>query len=147
LPSGGSRLAAFALPDDSSTELLQFFIKLIRYNQFIISMLFQSDYWLASNYAEKLETILDFLETDEGIKTLVIIERGITNAAGTILESLKHDLAPYVEFITANQIKTYKGQESHKQHKQHRKTIYLYSSIDDALPVMKTTHPILALFV
>ena len=103
-------------------------------------MLFQSDYWLASNYAEKLETILDFLDTDEGIKTLVIIDRGITNAAGTILESIK-DLGPYVEFISANQIKAYKGQESYK------KTIYLYSSIDDALPVMKTTQPILALFV
>lgn len=104
-------------------------------------MLFQSDYWLASNYAEKLETILDFLDTDEGIKTLVIIDRGITNAAGTILESIK-DLGPYLEFISANQIKTYKGQESY-----HKKTIYLYSSIDDALPVMKTTQPILALFV
>jgi len=109
-------------------------------------MLFQSDYWLASNYAEKLETILDFLETDEGIKTLVIIDRGITNAAGTILESIE-DLGPYLEFISANQIKTYKGQESHNNHKQHKKTIYLYSSIDDALPVMKTTQPILALFV
>ena len=108
-------------------------------------MLFQSDYWLACNYAEKVETILDFLDTDEGIKTLVIIERGIggiANATGTILESLKNDLVPCVEFISGNEIKSYKGQESHN-----RKTIYVYSSIDDALPLMKTMQPILAIFV
>jgi hypothetical protein len=110
-------------------------------------MLFQSDYWLACNYAEKVETILDFLDTDEGIKTLVIIERGIggiANATGTILESLKNDLVPCVEFISGNEIKSYKGQESY--HKTHRKTIYVYSSIDDALPLMKTMQPILAIF-
>ena len=106
-------------------------------------MLFQSDYWLASNYAEKVECILDFLETDEGIKTLVIIDRTISDATGTILESLKHDLVPCVEFIAnPSQTKSYKGQESY-----HRKSIYLYTSIDDALPLMKTTQPILAVFI
>jgi len=104
-------------------------------------MLFQSDYWLACNYAEKVETILDFLDTDEGIKTLVIIDRTISDATGTILESL-NDLVPCVEFIAnSSQTKSYKGQESYK------KTIYLYSSIDDALPVIKTTQPILAVFI
>ena len=107
-------------------------------------MLFQSDYWLACNYAEKVETILDFLDTDEGIKTLVVIDNTISNATGTILESLKHDLVPYVEFITSNasQTKSYKGQQSY-----HRKSIYLYTSIDDALTTMKTMQPILAIFV
>lgn len=105
-------------------------------------MLFQSDYWLACNYAEKVETIVDFLDTDEGIKTLVIIDNTISNATDTILESLKHDLVPYVEFITAIQTKSYKGQQSY-----HRKTIYLYTSIDHALATMKTMQPILAIFV
>ena len=52
-------------------------------------MLFQSDYWFASNPAEKKETILDFLETDDGIKTLIIVDK--TNITYSILNDLSFD--------------------------------------------------------
>lgn len=104
-------------------------------------MLFQSDYWLACSYAQKLETILDFLESHEGIKTLVIIDKTISDATKTILESIKTDMIPCVDLISQTETTHYKGNESHK------KTIYVYTFIDDALATMKTTHPILAIFI
>jgi hypothetical protein len=104
-------------------------------------MLFQSDYWLARNYAQKLETILDFLETDEGIKTLVIVDTTVTDVTKIILETVKDVIAPCVELINTTYTCSYKGQESYK------KTIYVYTSLDNALVTIERTQPILAIFV
>ena len=105
------------------------------------SILFQSDYWLASSYAQKLETILDFLDTDEGIKTLVIIDKTVVDVTKIILESVQDVLTPCVELVNTTYTYSYKGHESYK------KTIHVYTSMDDALATMKTTHPILAIFI
>jgi len=52
-------------------------------------MLYQSDYWLATNFAEKIETILQFLDTDENIKTLMIIDKNPLSDAKDVFEYLE----------------------------------------------------------
>ena len=37
-------------------------------------MLYQSDYWVATGVLEQKETIINFLETDAGITSLVILD-------------------------------------------------------------------------
>lgn len=108
-------------------------------------MLFQSDYWLASNFSEKTETILDFLSTDEGIKTLVVIEKHISNDTYTILNSLsRDDLDCKIELITETKSYSYENKNSEG----HTKTIYVRNSLDDeTVKLLKHLTPIFAIFV
>jgi hypothetical protein len=62
-------------------------------------MLFQSDYWLASNYAERLETIRNFIETDEGIKTLVVIDKTL-NCVKEVMDNIHEELDCNIKVIS-----------------------------------------------
>jgi hypothetical protein len=110
-------------------------------------MLFQSDYWLASNQAEKKETLLDFLYTDEGIKTLVIIDTYQSNVR-SILETV--DLSTLdcnIQLITRTETHLLTHTNSTDAEK-HTKTIYVCPALNPPTIVLLKTHsPILAIFV
>jgi len=109
-------------------------------------MLFQSDYWLASNYAEKLETIRQFLDMDAGIKTIVIIDRNLTDDTKGIIETLKADCAlpQTVHLVIGTTTNHYASDESDG----HTKTIHLRTALDaETIQLMREEMPILALFL
>lgn len=53
-------------------------------------MLYQSDYWVATGVLEQKETIINFLETDAGITSLVILDHrnDTTTTIKDIIESV-----------------------------------------------------------
>ena len=124
-------------------EFFQFFIKekVNNYNLSRIIMLFQSDYWLASNYAERLETIRNFIDTDEGIKTLVVIDKTL-NCAKEVMNNINEELECNIKLISEVEEILYENLDS-----SHIKRIYIFKTIEDALSLMKITQPILAIFL
>ena len=104
-------------------------------------MLFQSDYWLASNYAERLETIRNFIDTDEGIKTLVVIDKTL-NCAKEVMNNINEELDCNIKLISDVEEILYENLDS-----SHIKRIYIFKTIEDALSLMKITQPILAIFL
>lgn len=110
-------------------------------------MLFQSDYWLASNYAEKLETIRQFLDMDAGIKTFVIIDRNLTDDTKDIIETLKADcsLPHTVLLVIGTKTNHYASDEPTTGH---TKTLHVRPSLDaETIQLLREEMPILALFV
>ena len=108
-------------------------------------MLFQSDYWLASNYAEKIETIRQFLDMDAGIKTIVIIDRNLTDDTKTVIETLKADcsLPHTVHLVIGTTTNHYASDEPTG----HTKTIHLRTVFDaETIQLLREEMPILALF-
>jgi len=108
-------------------------------------MLFQSDYWVACKYNEKIETILDFLCTDKGIENLVIIDTSQTNSTNDILKDFNHDkqLPCKVVLITEQEVCVYEDSEE-----PHTKTIYVRNSLDEmSTNLLRTLQPIFAIFV
>jgi hypothetical protein len=108
-------------------------------------MLFQSDYWLASNYSEKLETIRQFLDMDAGIKTFVIIDRNLTDDTKGIIETLKADcsLPHTVHLVIDKATNHYASDEADG----HTKTIHVRISLDaETIQLLREEMPILALF-
>jgi len=107
-------------------------------------MLFQSEYWFASNNSEKTETILDFLQTDEGIKDLVIIDINESNIKSIIDFIIDiNDYECNIKLIINSNIYNY---ELNKEY--HTKTIHIYIKLDDiSINMIKTLTPILAIFI
>jgi len=120
-----------------------------------VKMLFQSDYWVAANASERLETLRDFLETDSGIRSLVVIQKGGVDAdLVQIMEQIvsESDLLCNVTLVLwGGQERTYKS-DSDKEDEvgniTHMKTIYVCHAFDDyAVNLLRMLTPILALFV
>jgi len=108
-------------------------------------MLFQSDYWLASNTHEMTETLHDFLDTDSGITTLVIVNKNHTNIVETILQDLltNTEFECNIKLISGVSTQSYGSDSS-----AHLKTIYVYTELDmTAISLMKMHQPIFAIFV
>jgi len=108
-------------------------------------MLFQSDYWLASNINEQAETLHSFLTTDAGITSLVIILKTGNNDVGCVLNGITDDTEfdCNINLITKSGTETY-GSDPAK----HTKSIYVFSNLDaEAITLMQTTQPIFAIFV
>ena len=108
-------------------------------------MLFQSDYWLASIYSERLEVIQLILETDEGIQTHLVLDKtSVLTDTKDILDSLKdtNDLPCTVRLVTLTETIEYETEE------EYTKTIYVRNRLDTStIHLMRTMFPILALFV
>lgn len=107
-------------------------------------MLFQSDYWLAKTYLSRIETLVDFLSTDKGIKTLVIINTAAINDTRTLLETLEAqgDVPCRVDLSIGPERYSY-GNEG-----DHTKTIYVVRSLDQTtIDMLDRWQPILAIFV
>lgn len=110
-------------------------------------MLYQSDYWLACSYGQKIETMRNFLDTDDGIITLLVIDKNMTTNTKDILEYLNEEdeLPCAVELICSSGVIVY---NPHIQTTNKMKSVYVRSNIDeDAIIIMKTLYPILAIFV
>lgn len=108
-------------------------------------MLFQSDYWLASIYSERLEVIQRFLETDEGIQTLLVLDQtSVRTDTKDILDVLKetNELPCTVRLVTETDTIEYSTEE------EYTKTIYLRNRLDTSIiQLIRSQFPILALFV
>ena len=110
-------------------------------------MLFQSDYWLASSYQEKTETIAQFVDTDEGITVMFILDVDITADVPSILEDLidNGDLPCIINLITDSGSSFF--QPAGNLEDCHTKTIYVRNSLDvQSLNLMRHNYPILAIF-
>jgi hypothetical protein len=117
-------------------------------------MLYQSDYWLAASASERLETLRDFLDTDEGIRTLVIIEKYAESDLVKLVEQIVSEghLMCNVSLVLCESCQT-RLYEEDSQHDEvgnvnHMKTIYACPALDNyAVDLLRTYTPILALFV
>ena len=110
-------------------------------------MLFQSDYWVASSYQEKLETIAQFVDTDEGITAMFVLDVNVTADLPSILEDLSDndDLPCIINLITESGSNLF--QPTGNLEDCHTKTIYVRNSIDaDSLNIMRNNWPIMAIF-
>lgn len=117
-------------------------------------MLFQSDYWVAANYSEKKETIQRFLETDEGITTLVVIEMGSANNIQNILN--ESEIPCVLNILTESNTITYEpddssysedAEEAEEADAIQTKTIYVRRAMDDdTMRLLIKLQPILAIF-
>ena len=108
-------------------------------------MLFQSDYWLASNHTQYVETIINFLQTDEGITNLIIVDTSGSESISAIILNLKlnNELDCSVNLYTDYEACTYEHTEA-----THTKNIYLRNSFDtNTFNIMRNLYPILAIFV
>jgi hypothetical protein len=106
-------------------------------------MLYQSDYWLATNFAEKIETVLQFLDTDEHIKTLMIIDKNPLSDAKDVFEYLdeKNELKYKINLIIGTYTCSYGNSNQEK-------TIYIsYNLNEETIRLMKDIQPILAIFI
>jgi hypothetical protein len=99
--------------------------------------MFTGDYWFASNPHEKEETIRQFLCTDEGIKTLLVI--GDSDIA---------DIVNVDEFECNVTIVTNDGVTKHMTRPDsHTKTIYVRPKLNlSTTNMMRLMKPILAIF-
>jgi hypothetical protein len=103
-------------------------------------MLFQSDYWLATGIHEKTETLIDFLDTDPGITTLVILEKELTDDVKSLLDNISFECNVILSVRDNNY--------EYKIDADHTKTIYVRNCLDDAtIELMKNLTPIFAIFV
>jgi hypothetical protein len=113
-------------------------------------VLFQSDYWFASNYSQRVEVVQNFVETDEGIRSLVIIDFNGQNNLKEILNTLsEEDQIPcYVRLVIGNPESPLEIYEYNFSQGTCNKTIYLLRRLDNmATALIKRVKPILALFV
>ena len=103
-------------------------------------MLFQSDYWFASTWNEKLETLKNFIGSSEDIVTLCIIGKDDVQA---ILDTISPaDIPCNLALITESEANFI------KRPSKYAKTIYVSSGFDaNTITLMKKLYPILAIFV
>ena len=108
-------------------------------------MLFRSDYWLASNHNQQVETIVDYLSSEECVTELIIVDVGGTESTNAIISSLSinNDLECSVKVFTETDTQLYECMDA-----THTKNIYVRRSFDHiTVNIMKTLCPILAIFV
>jgi hypothetical protein len=106
--------------------------------------LFQSDYWFASTYSQRIETIQNFIEAD-GQRTLLIIDTA-TNVK-EIMDTLNNEWSlPFVRLILGDpdklEVYEYNFTEDHCN-----KSIFVLKYLDkNTLDLIKRLTPILAIF-
>ena len=116
-------------------------------------MLFQSDYWVAANGSERAETLRDFLDTDEGIQNLVIIQKNPESDLDKIVEQIVAEgyLRCNLTLVLGqgqDETQIYEAAADEVGNITHMKTIYLCSGLDEhAIDLLRRLTPILALFV
>ena len=100
--------------------------------------LIRGQYWLASNYAQKVEAIRQWLSMDT--PTLVIVDINRSDDTNSAMEYIREKGLPEisVELITPTQNYLYDGGPT-------KKTIYVVHSIP-ALTTLCQANPLLALF-
>ena len=108
-------------------------------------MLFQSDYWLATGLQEKTETIIDFLESDAGLHSLVIYDKSGADCLIEILNSV------FMEDSSCNLV-LIKGADTYSYQTEandpYTKTIYVSHELDEnTIALMKNVTPIFAIFI
>ena len=107
--------------------------------------LFQSDYWFASTYSQRIETIQNFIEAD-GQRTLIIIDTAETNVR-QIMDTLRDEWElPFVRLILGDpdelEVYEYNFTEGNCN-----KSIFVFKSLDkNTLDLIKKLTPILAIF-
>jgi hypothetical protein len=109
-------------------------------------MLFQGDYWFASLESERLETIQHFLEQDEKINTLVIVQKNYESwEIVSILNRISYLYDFNVNLITeSGGTQLYNGRDNSVN----IKTIYLRESIDDeTINLIKNKKPVISIFI
>jgi len=116
-------------------------------------MLFQSDYWVAASASERTETLRDFLDTDEGIQNLVIIEKNPESDLVKLVEQivaegyLRCNLTLVLGQDTG-ETQVYEAAVDEVGNITHMKTIHVCSTLDEhAIGLLRQFTPILALFV
>lgn len=98
--------------------------------------MFVGDYWFASNPHEKEETIRQFLGTDEGIRTLLVI--GVSDVV---------DIVKVNESECNVTIVTNEGATTITRPGSHTKTIYVCPKLNvTTTNMMRLMKPILAIF-
>jgi hypothetical protein len=108
-------------------------------------MLFRSDYWLATNHTQQTETIVDFLDSEECVTELIIVDVGGTETTNAIVSdlALNEEIECSVKVYTENETKLYECVNA-----THTKNIYVRRGFDHiTVNIMKTICPILAIFV
>ena len=114
-------------------------------------MLFQSDYWVAASGSERMETLRDFLDTDEGIQNLIIIQKNPESDLVKILEQIVDEgylRCNLTLVLGEGKTHVYESTADEVGNITHMKTIYLCSGLDDhAVDLLRRLTPILALFV
>ena len=106
-------------------------------------MVYQSDYWLATNFAEKIDTVLQFLQTNDNIKPLMIIDKNPLSDAKDVFEYLdeKNELKYKINLIIGTYTCSYGNNDLEK-------TIYISYNLNEAtIRLMKDIQPILAIFI
>jgi hypothetical protein len=110
-------------------------------------VLFQSDYWFASTYSQRVETIQNFIEAD-GQRTLIIIDTAVTNVR-QIMDTLRDEWElPFVILVLGHPDKPFGVFEYNPiEGRPANKIIYQLESLDAlALNAIKRSKPILAIF-
>ena len=114
-------------------------------------MLFQSDYWVAASASERTETLRDFLDTDEGIQNLVIIEKNPESDLVKLVEQIVAEgyLRCNVSLVLGqDRTQVYEAAVDEIGNITHMKTIHLCTGLDEhAIGLLRQFTPILALFV
>ena len=114
-------------------------------------MLFQSDYWVAASASERTETLRDFLDTDEGIQNLVIIEKNPESDLVKLVEQIVAEgyLRCNVSLVLGQgTTQVYEATVDEIGNITHMKTIHLCTGLyDNTVDLLRRLTPILALFV
>lgn len=110
---------------------------------------FQRDYWFANTYVQKANVIQDFVETDDNIRTLLIIDSGIQSTTREILNSLVEDgtVPCFVRLVLGNPKAPLEVYEYNFTYGICDKTIYVLPKLNNmATSLIKRVKPVLAIF-
>jgi len=111
-------------------------------------VLFQSDYWFANTYSQRVETIQNFIEDDQ--RVLVIIDSRLHNDIRTILNILMEEeqIPSYLRLVIGNPEKPLEVYEYNFNQGICNKTIYVLSKLNNmATALIKRVKPVLAIFI
>lgn len=106
-------------------------------------------YWFASSYSQRIETLQNFLETDEYIRTLVVLDIYSANDVKGMLESLdnQEQIPCNVRLVLGTPETPLEIYEFEAGELLERKTIFVVRNLDEiTLRLIKNTSPILAIF-
>jgi hypothetical protein len=108
---------------------------------------FQRDYWFASTYVQKADVIQDFVESDEEIRSLLILDSGIQGSTREILNSLDGTIPCFVRLVIGNPEEPLEVYEYNFTYGICSKTIYVLPKLNNmATGLIKRLKPVLAIF-
>ena len=109
-------------------------------------MAYHGNYWIATSESEQLETIQHFLEQDEKINTLIIVQKNYESwEIVSILNRIAYLYNYNVNLITEfGKAQLYNGRDNSIN----IKTIYLCENInDEIINLIKNEKPVIAIFI